>query len=93
MWYQQMPKFPDEPGHSVFAALSQSGVPGVPATSRTLLTQVMSECQRLPIWLILASGEPLKTIDLSAMLLPQNVAGGGTECRLRHCFLYQKGWK
>src|SRR5947209_17454575 len=32
MWYQQMPKFPDEPGHSVFAALSLSGVPSVPAT-------------------------------------------------------------
>jgi hypothetical protein len=44
-------------------------------------------------WLILAFGEPLKTIDLSAMLLPKNVAGGGKQCRLRHCFLYQKDWK
>lgn len=28
-------------------------------------------------WLILAFGEPLKTIDLSAMLLPKKGAGGG----------------
>jgi hypothetical protein len=31
MWYQLVPKCSDTPGHSVLAALSQSGVPGVPA--------------------------------------------------------------
>ena len=30
-WYQLVPKCSDTPGHSVLAALSQSGVPGVPA--------------------------------------------------------------
>jgi hypothetical protein len=32
MWYQLLPKFFDKPGHSVLAALIQSGVPSVPAT-------------------------------------------------------------
>jgi hypothetical protein len=44
-------------------------------------------------WLILVFGEPLKTTDLSAMLLQKDGAGGGKECRLRPCFPYQKDWK
>ena len=43
--------------------------------------------------LILVFGEALKTIDLSAMLLQKDVAGGGKECRTRHFFPYQKDWK
>jgi len=44
-------------------------------------------------WLILVFGEALKTIDLSAMLLQKDVAGGGKQCRTRHFFPYQKDWK
>ena len=40
--------------------------------------------------LILVFGEPLKTTDLSAMLLQYTVAGGGKECRPHPFFLYQK---
>ncbi|HLH60886.1 MAG TPA: hypothetical protein VKV20_04310 [Ktedonobacteraceae bacterium] len=43
-------------------------------------------------WLILVFGEILKDSDLSAMLLPKNVAGGGTQCQLRRYFPYQKDW-
>ena len=43
--------------------------------------------------LFLAFGERLKTTDLSAMLLPQLVAGGGKPCRQRHFSPYQKDWK
>jgi hypothetical protein len=47
-------------------------------------------CQRQRNWLILVFGEPLKTTELSAMLLPYNVAGGGKECRPHHFFPYLK---
>ena len=33
------------------------------------------------IWLILVFGEALKTTDRSAMLLQNDVAGGGKQCR------------
>jgi hypothetical protein len=46
----------------------------------------------IPIWLILVFGEPLKSIDESGRLLQKDVAGGGTRCRLRPSFPYQKGW-
>jgi len=54
--------------------------PGVLRLSQ-LLTTVYN-------WLILVFGEPLKTTDLSAMLLQNDVAGGGKQCRPRHCFPY-----
>jgi len=41
-------------------------------------------------WLFLVFGEPLKTTDLSAMLLQYNLAGGGKKCRPHPFFPYLK---
>ena len=57
-----------------------------PAVSICVLTPTYN-------WLILVFGEALKTTDLFGMLLQKDVAGGGKQCRTRHCFPYQKDWK
>lgn len=43
--------------------------------------------------LFLAFGELLKTVVLSAMLLPQIAAGGGKKCRQHPFSPYQTDWK
>lgn len=37
MWYQQLPRFSDKPGHRVLAALNQSGSPSVPAAFQEVI--------------------------------------------------------
>ena len=37
MWYHQLPKFSDKSGQSVFAALNQSGLPGVPTAFQEVI--------------------------------------------------------
>jgi hypothetical protein len=41
-------------------------------------------------WLILVFGEPLKSVQESGRLLQEYVAGGGTECQPRPCFLCRR---
>src|SRR5258707_12733618 len=71
---------------SVLRPVATTAFPAARAALAILLTTVYN-------WLILVFGEPLKTTDLSAMLLQNDVAGGGKQCRPRHCFPYQKDWK
>ena len=72
--------------HFPFTSFHRWNRPCMVARYSTVLTTVYN-------WLILVFGEPLKTTDLSAMLLQNDVAGGGKQCRPRYCFPYQKDWK